>query len=342
MMESIFSGSRAVDKEKGTNPQKRGVRDVRRSNLRLVVAAFRAHPTTSRVAIAKETGLSPSTVGSLVTELLERKIILECGSQTSTAGRSRTDLCLNPGYGAIYVFEVCGADVWASEFDMTLRMTDSAHLSGSCRTGNDLMECISDAVDSRLGNRKLLGIGVLMRQDMEERNFRVVYDTGYDSASISLREALITQFRVAAVVSFSQPYTVRDALQEKAGMDLMPCDNCILIGIGQEIQASVTLGAQTVPLRSEFCNRGQEREPGSAPASGFIASLIELLCAMFATTQVFLTSFSDSVDAAYLKEVQEKVRRWGGGSPPEIQLLRGFPEKSTRRLASQLLEGMPL
>ncbi len=70
MMESIFSGSRAVDKEKGTNPQKRGVRDVRRSNLRLVVAAFRAHPTTSRVAIAKETGLSPSTVGSLVTELL--------------------------------------------------------------------------------------------------------------------------------------------------------------------------------------------------------------------------------------------------------------------------------
>ena len=49
---------------------------------------------------------------------------------------------------------------------------------------------------------------------MLESDFRVMYSTGISSASITLKDALVTQFRVPIEEEYSIAYTVTPALAE--------------------------------------------------------------------------------------------------------------------------------
>lgn len=85
--------------------------------------------------------------------------------------------------------------------------------------GNELLTSISDAVFQgfsmeELHAGKMKSIGSLFQDDTEISEFRVMYSTGYTAATISLREALFTQFKVPIVEEYSRVYTVSRALAE--------------------------------------------------------------------------------------------------------------------------------
>lgn len=336
----------AADLKKSRQPGKSGVGDVRRKNLQLIVSSFVGNTEKSRIQIAQETGLSPSTVGSLVSELLQEGVLQESGGHTGTGGRSRTNLCLNPDYGLIFVFEIRRSGVWVTDFDLNLQARHFSRIADHCLTGNDLMKRICESIESRTEKEKLLGIGLLMQQDMKTSDFRVMYNTGYDSASISLKEALITQYHVNVTDEYRRRYTVTSALHEAQETEEEKTD-FVHILLGRKIQACVTLGGQTVPLRDEFCNAGKAETPGEPqrgvlaeekPESGRVASLIVLLCMMFSVTKVFLTGLTENIDAAYFDEVKKKVRKGYKGSPPEMKLIKGTSEEMSRGVAWELRE----
>lgn len=56
-------------------------RSVRRHNLGVVLRHLAAHGPRSRATVAAETGLNKTTVSSLVAELIERRLIVEAGSE---------------------------------------------------------------------------------------------------------------------------------------------------------------------------------------------------------------------------------------------------------------------
>ena len=77
--------------------QKRSLKDVKRKNRQTVVNSLIENNGLSRVEIAQKTELAPSTVSTLVTELIGDGILIEAGS-IGTAGRSRTVLTVNPEF----------------------------------------------------------------------------------------------------------------------------------------------------------------------------------------------------------------------------------------------------
>ena len=66
--------------------RKRGLQDVKRRNRQVIIQSILENDGLSRVEIAQKTELSPSTVSTLVSELIGEGVLAESGSHTTTAG----------------------------------------------------------------------------------------------------------------------------------------------------------------------------------------------------------------------------------------------------------------
>lgn len=69
--------------------KKSSLRTVKEKNRRLILRALLTEGGLSRIELAKQTGLSPSTITALVGELLAEGVVQESGLRAATAGRSR-------------------------------------------------------------------------------------------------------------------------------------------------------------------------------------------------------------------------------------------------------------
>ena len=105
--------------------KKVSLKDMKRENRRLVLQEVLEHDNLSRIELAQQSELSPSTVSSLVSELLEEAVLIETGELASTGGRKRTGLTINPDYASIAVVDVKRSGAILRMFDMdTNRMTN--------------------------------------------------------------------------------------------------------------------------------------------------------------------------------------------------------------------------
>lgn len=79
---------------------------VRKINRAIILQVFRTHPALSRARLAVETGLNPSTVSSIVGELIQEDLIREADLIQSSTGRPGRLLELNPEDGCALGIEI--------------------------------------------------------------------------------------------------------------------------------------------------------------------------------------------------------------------------------------------
>jgi len=79
---------------------------VRKINRAIILQVFRTHPTLSRARLAAETGLNPSTVSSIIGELIQEDLIRETDLIQSRTGRPGRLLELNPEGGCALGIEI--------------------------------------------------------------------------------------------------------------------------------------------------------------------------------------------------------------------------------------------
>ncbi len=300
--------------------QKRGLKDIKRRNRHVILQTILENKKLSRVEIAQKTELAPSTVSTLVAEMIEQGLLVEGGSQI-TAGRSRTELTLNPDYGTIAVLEINRKGVELSVYDMALQIIERKRLSDQCLTGNDLFDEITNAVDAYYKKEQpLVGIGLLFQQDMRESDFRIMYSTGAAAASITLKEALVSKYKIFVTEDYGEVYNVSRALAEQKKGETR---NSAHISLGERVIVNVTQENRIVPIRSDFFEvatcfledmipEKEEKKEDSDKMKNLVM-IMQLLCMMFPLNMIFLsgTDISD-------KEDEETIRK---------QLVKHLPEK---------------
>lgn len=232
--------------------QKRGLKDLKTSNRRLLMQAVLDGGPLSRIELATATKLSPSTITGLVSDLLSSGVLMEGTNRIATGGRSRTQLEVNPDYGDIAIVEVGRKGSTLFLYDMALGPKGEEPVCKGSRSGNDLVGGIAGALMRSLGADALAagvlkGIGLLFQDDLTPTDFNVMYTTGYEAANISLRDALFTQFRTPVVEDLSQSFTVRTALASED--ETQTVANHAHISIGSSILASITQNGAPVALR---------------------------------------------------------------------------------------------
>lgn len=310
--------------------RKRGLKDVKRRNRQVIIEAVMKAGSLSRIEIAQKTELAASTVSSLASELLSEGLLIEAGT-VNTAGRSRTELAINPQYGSISVIEISRREVCVTWFDMTLKPIKTQTLRKRYVSGNELLTLIDSHIRSQ--ERKLpplAGIGLLFQEDMRESDFRVMYSTGFSSASITLKEALMTQYRLPVEEQYSVTYTVTNALAQEVDPEVR---NSAHISVGSRVMASVTLEGRNIPIRSTFCDElafsiDQEAAPHNSNSPAllpYLGRLITLLCMLFPLETIFLSGMEPSNEEAAEELRQLAVRNIPREQIPHLQFLKPAP-----------------
>lgn len=324
--------------------RKRGLKDVKRRNRQVIMETVLENSGLSRVEITQKTELAGSTVSALVGELLEEGILAEAGTVT-TAGRSRTALTVNPAYGSIVVFEIGRRESCATCFDMALKPIRTQKLARKYMAGNELLGRINHCMASfQQEIPPVVGIGLLFQEDMRESDFRVMYSTGFSSASITLREALMTQYRIPIEEEYSVSYTVNNAMARELEME---SGNNAHISVGSRVLAKVTLEGREVPLRKNFCEElaaamdwEDPRETGDAHTGMLVrlSQLIAVLCTLFALDAVLLSGMISMPPDSVVQLQQLLVRRLPSGRLPRLEILQAEPVSDTNRvIARQVL-----
>lgn len=318
--------------------RKSGLRDMKKKNRQLIMRTILEYGSLSRIEIAGKTELSPSTVSGLVSELLADGLLKESDVKISTAGRSRTELTVNGDYGSIMVVEIGRKGVCLNCFDMALKNKESHCLAKTLEQGNELLSLITEGIQKSLkedsGHKKLAGIGLLFQEDMRPSDFNVVYSTGVSSASISLRESLITQYRVPVEEEYSQVYTVTHALGRDADESIK---NSAHIAVGVNVVASVTVEGKTLPLREGFCTDAAPflgDTPSGKMDGEVLGRIIALLCILFPLDNVFVSG--NDVDERLMRQLAVQVREHLAGS--RIPGIRRLDQKDMSQAANVLAE----
>ncbi|WP_336630910.1 MULTISPECIES: ROK family protein [unclassified Microbacterium] len=152
-----------------TGARKRTSRDIRSESRLDLLHAMLSVETSTRNELARMTGLSAATVGTLVTELLAENLLAEAGLEAGGTGRPTTVLRINGARGHIVGIDVAETYVRAVVFDAALDELGSAEVSldESFASVEHIAAGVVRAVDAAvetigIDRRSLLGVGVAL------------------------------------------------------------------------------------------------------------------------------------------------------------------------------------
>lgn len=137
---------------------------VKAANLSLVFHLINQYGQTSRAEIAHITGLSPTTVSSLVDELIAGGMVAECGAgESNTSGRKPILIEVNPNGGYVVGIELVAEGFWLELYDLCGVCVDSVQKEiGDWDTlGTELIGAIERLMKKlKIREEKLFGICV--------------------------------------------------------------------------------------------------------------------------------------------------------------------------------------
>lgn len=275
-------------------------KDIAYSNKRAVIKALCEKNALSRVELARELSLSPSTVTTIVQDLLQSKMVEESSERVVTAGRSKTLLQLAPEFGLLGLVRVSRQSQELVLVDMALNEYARTTLSEEAPSGETLLEGIKTALTRLIVDGAILkGIGVLLEGDVLESELSVMYSTGHDSATISLVQALKSTFRVV-VKQFEQSDF---ALSHAESTDnIEDVSSYLHLSFGPRVVAQVVCDNTPLPMK-EGLNADITQQLVTSDGLKFdtLMNLISAVQSLFSVDAVVVSVPEEDVSTSLLK-----------------------------------------
>jgi predicted NBD/HSP70 family sugar kinase len=155
---------------------------------------------TSRVELARQMKLAPSTVGIYVRRLIADGFLTEGKLETRELGRPAVMLALNPAGGSFIGVDIEARNVYAVCVDFAQQTIKQVHreLRAAEATVDVVLERVEEAVDEvRVADRKLLGIGLGVPGSVDPgRGVAVRYEHIAGWNDVPVRDRLAARFDV--------------------------------------------------------------------------------------------------------------------------------------------------
>lgn len=256
--------------------RKKDLHSLRKANRRLVLGLLAEGAPLSRAEIAERTALSASTVSTIMSDLLTEGLVHDTGDTESTGGRGRRLLGINPACGVMAIAEIQRQRTTVSFHDMGLGRLGARTLEVPIKPGagdqllQAICECVSDFARCAPAPGGLAGIGLLFDDQAIASDVTVLYSTGFDEASISLSQALITRFKVPVVEESAQACSAR----ELVAVHLDNARSWAHIVLGPRITLSLTTEEGPAPIGSRgLADLTEAVLPGQAHPERVLAAL---------------------------------------------------------------------
>lgn len=122
---TLLSGYKIRMDDSPGGRRKASVKDVRRANRALLLRHLLLARVSNRSEAGEATGLSPTSVTTMVNELVSEGVVVEGGQLDSSGGRPRTILTVNPDAAYLIGADVGEAEVVTEMFDLTMTLVGS-------------------------------------------------------------------------------------------------------------------------------------------------------------------------------------------------------------------------
>lgn len=164
-----------------TERRSANLQTVKLSNLTLIFGLINQMGSVSRAELAQEAELSPTTVSSLVDELIAGGVVREVGmGETVTSGRKPIMLEVDPAGGAVAAVELRRNGYCLELFDLkaNCRVTMEESVTDYLRMGESLIRGIRRALHrAGVPESKLFGISVGVPGVIDKTTGRVISST---------------------------------------------------------------------------------------------------------------------------------------------------------------------
>ncbi|MEP3279610.1 MAG: ROK family protein [Stappiaceae bacterium] len=182
--------------------EKKADRDqIRRQNRGIILAALRRSQSIARVDLGRETKLSPATVTSITSDLIDEKLIIQLVEpdlkQAGSRGRPRTFLTLNPDAARIAGIKISvnkiellladyqGNILGSEQFSIRTDTASSEHFAGQ------LVELLKSFCRSRgTDPKQLVEIGVASQGVVNSRQGTIVWSPAFSEPDIQITKPI--------------------------------------------------------------------------------------------------------------------------------------------------------
>lgn len=248
---------------------------VRRMNRAIILGIFRTHKSLSRANLAIKTGLNPSTVSSIVGELIQENLICETDLIQIGTGRPGRLLELNPDGGCalgieinVDYIELIVTDFAANVLWRQRQVSNPAVGQDVIMSGVLLMaEKASEFIQQRKSHLLGIGVGVPGLVDVSSGLLKIAPNLGWEN--VPIKEILSARFDCPIFVEneanaaalgeyyFGAARNVKDFIYLSAGVGLGSG-----IVIGGKIFRGMSgyageAGHMTLDVNGDLCNCGK-------------------------------------------------------------------------------------
>ncbi|MCM2996449.1 ROK family transcriptional regulator [Paenibacillus cellulositrophicus] len=220
---------------------------IRRKNRSTVFELIRKHSPLSRAEIARLTGMSPTTVSRIVSELYQQDFMHEIEQTTTGVGRKAVMLHVNPGSVLSVGVEIDRSGIRIGIVDLDGKVVHSTQVTRDSReTPEATLERIASAIEELIqaediDRRKVVGVGVGLPGIVDYAGGSVVLSAqlGWKQTDIAGELRRLTGFEVAV----DNELKVR-ALAEHQYGSARGSSRSVLIGFGSGVGSSLIIDGE--------------------------------------------------------------------------------------------------
>ncbi|MEV6492033.1 ROK family transcriptional regulator [Actinoplanes sp. NPDC051633] len=304
--------------------------DVRSANLAVVLRHVRTHTPCSRADIAAHTGLNKATVSSLVTELLDRRLLRETGPAGNRIGRPASLLTLQGRPFAAVGIEVGADHLAAVAVDLTGERVLSWRrafpgLGASAGRAESAVAALAGRVAAKLtaDRRRILGLTVAVPGAVTaEGAVRFAPHLGW--SDLDLRPALTRVLRHPDYeIAVENDADLAAVAEHRSGPQAGAPDLIVLLG-GAGVGAGVIAGGRLV--RGDRGLAGQVGHLQLDPAGPLCRcgrhGCLEAYAGLPALVRAALPdTLADGPITDYAPELDRMVAQAGAGDPVAMRAL---------------------
>lgn len=210
-----------------------------------IITMIRRKKRTSRIQLAKLTGLSKPTISSIVNTLIGEGLVVETGPGTGkiTGGRKPINLSFVADYKYVLSVDIGGTKTVVALVDLDGNISQSdVFPSKSLHTGRGIIEELHSKLEERIGRigrDRILGISIGVPGTVDGETQIVTYIPSFNIGDLDLKSPLEEAFGLPVIVENDVTLA---AFGESWIGAASRFDNVLLVSIGTGIGAGLVVG----------------------------------------------------------------------------------------------------
>lgn len=229
---------------------------MKNMNISLIIREFNNFGPLSRADLTKRTGLSPTTITTLIDEMINKDLVVEVGEGASKGGRRPVLLDLNPDHGYILSANVSGDCISMALLDLKYNLRDQLEKKAFYPVGNNIITGIEEMIDKLIYNnnieeKKIIGLALGWSGIINQENGSVKY-----SAIMNLKDFAVLgplQKKYSFPIYLENDTNLAALAEKEFGHKHL--ENYIYVMVGSQIGAGIIINNNI--YRGKFGQAGE-------------------------------------------------------------------------------------